>query len=126
MPPAVHKGEPHGLWLAKNCVAFLRNSHIRLWRQFLEGEAESLGAALEIADHPAAVPFFILGGAGIMIRHAIAQAVVKQDRDLACCGRDRLRLSRARRQPPVKRAECGVAAAYCGRGQTQECCRTAR
>ncbi len=34
-------------------TVFLRNSGLRLWRQFLEREAEGLGAALEIAELPA-------------------------------------------------------------------------
>ena len=69
----------HFASLAKYAVAFLRNSHIELRWQFLEREAEDLGATLKVADDPAAIPFFILGGAGIIIRHAVAQAVVKQD-----------------------------------------------
>lgn len=41
-------------------LAFLRNSHIRLRRQFMQDEAEGLGTALQISDHPAAVAFLIL------------------------------------------------------------------
>ena len=32
--------KPHGFWLAKNCVAFLRNSHVFLRRKFLQIIAE--------------------------------------------------------------------------------------
>lgn len=60
VPPAMHKSELHGLWLAKNCVAFLRNSHVRLMWQLLEGEAKGLGATLEISDHPTAIALLIL------------------------------------------------------------------
>ena len=68
----MHERELHGRWLAKNCVAFLRNSHFRLMRDFVQGKAEGLGATLEISDDAAAVALFILGCTGIMIRHPVS------------------------------------------------------
>jgi hypothetical protein len=35
-----------------------------------EREAEGLGAPLKVANYPAAVSLLILGGAGVVIRHA--------------------------------------------------------
>jgi hypothetical protein len=34
-PVLFDKLKPHGFWLAKNTVAFLRNSPVSFWRQFL-------------------------------------------------------------------------------------------
>ena len=38
--------KPHGFWLAKNTVAFLRNSHVDLGGQFMQIIAKRLGATL--------------------------------------------------------------------------------
>jgi hypothetical protein len=84
MSPSVDKRESHGRSFAKYAVAFLRNSHVRLLWHFVQGEAEGLGAALQIADYPAAIPFFVLRCAGVMICHAVSQAIVEQNGDLSC------------------------------------------
>lgn len=91
MAPVLHEREPHGRWLAKNCVAFLRNSHIRLRRDFLEGEAESLGAALQVAGSDAAEvleaaehgldPPAIFVASFVILDRALAVASAGDDRD---------------------------------------------
>ena len=87
----------------------------------MQGEAEGLGAALEISDYPAAVALLILCGTGIMIGHALPQTVVEEHGDLACGGRDRFCLSRSGRQPAVEHPQGGVTSANGGCGETQEC-----
>ena len=55
-----NKGISHFVSLAKYAVAFLRNSRIRFRRHLMQDEAEGLGAALQISDHPAAIALLIL------------------------------------------------------------------
>ena len=69
------KRELHGFWLAKNCVAFLRNSLFVGKRG--KGKAEGFGATLEVCEDAGSVAFFICRGTGIMIAHAKSQGVIK-------------------------------------------------
>jgi hypothetical protein len=54
------KLKPHGFWLAKNTVAFLRNSHINVGRQFVQIIAKRFGPTLEITKNAVAVSFLIM------------------------------------------------------------------
>ncbi len=69
--------------LAKYAVAFLRNSYVRFFGDFVQSEAEGLGSALQIADHSASIALLVLSSAGIVIRHAVPQAVIERHRDFS-------------------------------------------
>ena len=56
----MHDREPHARPLAKNWVAFLRNTHVRLCWDFMQGKAEGLGTVLQIPDHSAAIALLVL------------------------------------------------------------------
>ena len=64
------KPEPHGFWLAKNWVAFLRNSLcVKHWGK---GKSERFGATVEVGQDARAVAFFVGGCTGVTIGHAKA------------------------------------------------------
>lgn len=81
-------------WL-RGSSARHRNSCLWLRRQFLEREAESLGAALEITNYPAAIPLLILSRTGVTIRHTMPQSVLEQHGELAHGGHHSLGFSTA-------------------------------
>lgn len=51
---------------------FLRNTHLWLFRQFLQGEAKGLCAALQIADDTTAISLLILRCARVMVCHTVS------------------------------------------------------
>ena len=70
-----------------------------------EREAEALRATLEVLDDALAIPRLVGGDARIGVRHAEAEGLVEEHRQLARRRRDRLGLADARGQASVERAE---------------------
>ncbi|MCX8508298.1 MAG: hypothetical protein ORN49_05365 [Rhodobacteraceae bacterium] len=67
--------EPHGFWLAKNWVAFLRNSLFVGERG--KGKAEGFGATLEVCEDAGSMVLLISRCTGIALPHAKPQGIVK-------------------------------------------------
>jgi hypothetical protein len=65
---------------------------------------------MQIVDHSHAVVCLVRRRSGVDVLHSMSHRVVKQHRDLAGRGGDRLGLADAGREPPLKGAERGVGA----------------
>ena len=85
--------KPHGFWLAKNTVAFLRNSTF-LWHG-RQGVTQCPGAPLEVGQHSLPMSFIVGSRPLILICHAMANGVVEQNSNLARRRRDCLLLANA-------------------------------
>ena len=59
----------------------------------------------EMLNQAVSIPRLVRGDAWVGVRHAEAEGLVEEDRELARCRRDRLGLADARGQASVKRAE---------------------
>ena len=108
----------HFASLAKYAAAFLRNTVSNRYRCQLV--AHGPGAALEIRNDAATMPFIVGRSAWIMIGHPKSQGIVEKDGNLAGLRRHGLLLNDAPCQPSVKRAEGGVTSSNRGGSQPQQ------
>lgn len=100
-------------------TAFLRNSHVSVFGQLMQIITQRLGPSLEITENTAAVLFFIVRCAWVLVGHAVPQGVVEQNSDLACSGCHRLGLAGPCCQSSIKGSQCRVTSANRNSGQPQ-------
>jgi hypothetical protein len=83
---------------------FLRNS-LRRCGVGDERKAEALRAPMQVVNHSLPIPRFIGRDAWIYIRQAKSQGSIEENRQLARCGRYRLRLTDSSSEPAIERAK---------------------
>lgn len=110
--------KPHGFWLGKNTLAFLRNS--LSVRDRCPSKSHRLCTALEVQEHTFPISLIIGGCTLILIGHTVTDCVVKQNCDLSRHGCDSLLFADPGRELPVERAQCGVASTKSNSDQSSE------
>ena len=86
--------------------------------------AHGPGAALQVRNDAATMPFIVGRSAWIAIGQPKSQGIVEKDGNLAGRRRHGLLLADAPCQPSVKRAEGDVTSPDRGSSQPQQCCRS--